>query len=161
MQYSLLTYRCHSPAFPLYSMNKYTIFYSLLLIIIIHELQLPPMKKIRAIDNYFLPAADLNKSRHFYGEILKLEVKFDFADKGMLAYKVGDDEPAIILKDINRFPDAKPSLLLEVADVKETYKQLQEQGVVFTKAPYRIQTGWAAELQDPAGNLIGITDYNK
>jgi predicted enzyme related to lactoylglutathione lyase len=119
------------------------------------------MQKIKAIDNYFLPAADLNKSRHFYKEILGLDVKFDFADKGMLAFKVGNDEPAIILKDVQKFPDAKPSLLLEVADVKETYKQLQEQGVIFTKAPYQIKTGWAAELQDPAGNTIGITDYNK
>ena len=117
--------------------------------------------KIKAIDNYFLPATDLDKSKHFYADTLGLDVKFDFADKGMLAFKVGNDEPAIILKDINRFPDAKPSLLLEVEDVKESYKQLLEQGVVFTKVPYRIQTGWAAELQDPAGNLIGITDYNK
>jgi predicted enzyme related to lactoylglutathione lyase len=142
-------------------MNKYTLFYSLLLIIIIHELKLPPMQKIKAIDNYFLPAADLNKSRHFYGDILGLEVKFDFGDKGMLAFKVGTDEPAIILKDTNRFPDAKPSLLLEVADVRETFKQLQEQGVIFTKSPYQIQTGWAADLQDPSGNIIGITDYKK
>ena len=81
-------------------MNKYAIFYSLLLIIIIHELQLLPMKKIKAIK-------------------------------------------------------------ITVANVQETYRQLQEQGVVFTKVPYRIQTGWAAELQDPAGNIIGITDYNK
>lgn len=72
-----------------------------------------------------------------------------------------NDEPAIILKDKTRFPHAKPSLLLQVADVKETYKELQQKGVVFTKAPYQIQTGWAAELQDPAGNIIGITDYNK
>jgi len=119
------------------------------------------MQKIKAIDNYFLPATDLNKSKHFYQQILGLDVKFDFSDKGMLAFKVGNEEPAIILKDTNRFPDAKPSILLEVTDVKETYKQLQEQGVVFTKAPYQIQTGWAAELQDPAGNIIGITDYNK
>jgi len=79
----------------------------------------------------------------------------------MIAFKVGNDEPAIILKDIAKFPDATPSLLLEVADVKTTYKQLQEQGVVFTNPPYQIKTGWAAELKDPSGNIIGITDYNK
>jgi predicted enzyme related to lactoylglutathione lyase len=55
----------------------------------------------------------------------------------------------------------KPSILLKVTDVKETYRQLQKQGVIFTKVPYQIKTGWAAELQDPAGNIIGITDYNK
>ncbi|SFD27347.1 hypothetical protein SAMN05518672_1011393 [Chitinophaga sp. CF118] len=118
------------------------------------------MQKITAIDNYFLPAADLNESRNFYREILGLEVKFDFTDKGMLAFKVGNDEPAIILKDTKHFPDTKPSLLLKVENVKETYKQLREQGVIFTKVPYQIKTGWAAELKDPAGNIIGITDYN-
>lgn len=86
------------------------------------------MQKVKAIDNYC-------------------------SDKGISAFKVGNDEPAI-------FPDAKPFLLLEVTDVKKTYKQLLQQGIVFTKTPYRIQTGWAAELQDPAGNIIGITDYN-
>jgi hypothetical protein len=43
-------------------MNKYAIFYSLLLIIIIHELNLPPMKKIKVDDNNCPPAACLNKS---------------------------------------------------------------------------------------------------
>jgi predicted enzyme related to lactoylglutathione lyase len=143
-------------------MNKYTrLFYFLVLLITIHQFSVKPtsMQKIKAIDNYFLPAADMNASRHFYGEILGLDVKFDFADKGLLAFKVGDDEPAIILKDTTHFPDAQPSLLLEVEDVKKTYQQLQGQGVIFTKAPYPIKTGWAAELKDPAGNIIGITDY--
>ncbi|WP_213086864.1 VOC family protein [Chitinophaga agrisoli] len=115
--------------------------------------------KILCIDNFFLPAHDLQESRRFYAQTLGLNVHFDFSEKGLLAFRVGNDEAAIILKDSAKFPDAKPVVLLQVTDVQELYNNLTAQGVHFTKTPYRINTGWAAELQDPAGNVIGITDY--
>jgi predicted enzyme related to lactoylglutathione lyase len=116
--------------------------------------------KILAIDNFFLPASDLQESRRFYAGTLELAVQFDFSDRGLLAFRVGKGEAAIILKDSNRFPGAKPSLLLQVTDVQQFYEELLAKNVTFTKKPYRINTGWAAELLDPAGNVIGITDYN-
>ena len=118
------------------------------------------MEKITAIDNYYLPAGDLQASRHFYEHILGLPLKFEFPQKGLLAFHVGEDEPAIILKDKQFFPEAQPAILLQVTDVRKLHEQLMEAGVTFLKAPYRIQTGWAADLIDPAGNHIGITDYN-
>jgi len=117
-------------------------------------------RQILCIDNVFLPASNLQESRHFYADTLGLPVKFDFSEKGLLAFQVGSDEAAIILKDSHRFPDARPALLLQVTDVQQLYTALAAQGVPFTKKPYRISTGRAAELQDPAGNVIGITDYN-
>jgi predicted enzyme related to lactoylglutathione lyase len=116
--------------------------------------------QILCIDNFFLPAANLQESRRFYADTLGLGVKFDFSEKGLLAFKVGNDEAAIILKDSTLYTDAKPAILLQVTDVQLLYAALVEKGVRFTKKPYRINTGWAAELQDPAGNVIGITDYN-
>lgn len=45
-------------------------------------------------DNFFLPAEDFEKSKHFFAEILGLEIKFDFSSMGMIAFKVGNEEAA-------------------------------------------------------------------
>ncbi|MFT3993566.1 MAG: VOC family protein [Dysgonomonas sp.] len=110
-------------------------------------------------DNVFLPADDMEQSMKFFSETLGLAVKFDFSDKGMVAYKVGDEEPAIILKDRKKFPDAKPTIWFEVQDVKDMYQKLKERGVSFLSKPFKIRTGWAVEFSDPSGNRLGITDY--
>lgn len=31
----------------------------------------------------------------------------------------------------------------------------------FLSEPLKIKTGWAVEFNDPSGNLLGITDYDK
>lgn len=116
--------------------------------------------KVLSIDNFFLPAHSLQESRRFYANTLELPVKFDFSERGLLAFRIGNDEAAIILKDTTRFPDAKTALLLHVTNVQQFYDELLPRGVAFTKKPYKINTGWAAELLDPSGNVIGITDYN-
>lgn len=46
--------------------------------------------------------------------MLGLAVKFDFSAKGMIAFTVGESEPAIILKDTARFPAAKPTIWLKL-----------------------------------------------
>ncbi|MCD7973198.1 MAG: VOC family protein [Candidatus Azobacteroides sp.] len=115
--------------------------------------------QIKNYDNFFLPAENLQESRSFYEKMLELPIKFDFSDKGMIAYKIGETEPAIILKDKGRFPDAVPTIWIEVRDVKETYRKLQENGVRFLSEPFQIKTGWAVEFTDPSGNRLGITDY--
>jgi predicted enzyme related to lactoylglutathione lyase len=112
-------------------------------------------------DNFFLPAEDLAASRAFYEKTLGLKIKFDFSGQGMLAFQVGDQEPAIILKDVRKFPGAKPTIWLVVADVKDTYAELKKQGVKFLSEPFPIKTGWAVEFEDPAGNRLGVTDYSK
>ncbi len=113
---------------------------------------------LKNYDNFFLPAADLEKGRKFYQEILGLPVKFDFSAHGLLAFSVGDEEPAIILRS---HPDVKPSILFEVDDVRVAYAELKAKGVNFLSEPYEINTGLAAEFEDPFGNRLGITDYSK
>ena len=109
-------------------------------------------------DNFFLPASDLEKGREFYQHVLGLPVKFDFSAHGLLAFNVGNEEPAIILRS---HPGTNPSILFEVDDVKKTYLDLKQRGVVFLSEPYEINTGLAAEFEDPFGNRLGITDYSK
>jgi predicted enzyme related to lactoylglutathione lyase len=110
-------------------------------------------------DNLFLPAENFDESKRFYSEILGLETKFEFAAQGMIAFKVGNEEPAIILKDKNKFPDVKPTIWIEVDDVKKQYLQLKSKGVKFLSEPFKIRTGWAVEFVDPSGNNLGIADY--
>jgi len=115
---------------------------------------------LNSYDNYFLPVDDLATAKDFYQKI-GLTLKFDFSDMGMVAYNVGDDEPAIILKDRHQFPDAKPTVWFVVDDVTAEYAKLCEKGVRFVSDPFRIHTGMAVEFEDPYGNRLGITDYAK
>ncbi|WP_293907621.1 MULTISPECIES: VOC family protein [unclassified Sphingobacterium] len=109
-------------------------------------------------DNFFLPAEDLERAKEFYGNQLGLETKFDFSDKGMTAFKIGDNEPAIILSTGQH---AKPAIWFKVADVKTAYEHLKNKGIVFLSEPFEIMTGLAVEFNDPFGNRLGITDYSK
>jgi predicted enzyme related to lactoylglutathione lyase len=112
-------------------------------------------------DNFFLPSNDLKKGKAFYQDLLGLQVKFDFSSMGMIALKVGDNEPAIILKDTSKFPDAKPTIWFVVDNVQNEYNRLTEKGLRFLSEPFPIQTGLAVEFEDPYGNRLGLTDYSK
>ncbi len=113
---------------------------------------------LKNYDNFFLPATDLTSARTFYADTLGLPVKFDFSARGLLAFQVGDEEAAIILRS---HPDAKPAILFEVDDVRAAYSELKEKGVKFLSEPYEINTGLVVEFEDPFGNRLGITDYSK
>jgi len=111
-------------------------------------------------DNLFLPANNMEESMKFYSEVLGLSLKFDFSNIGMVAYNVGNQEPAIILKDVSKYPDIKPTIWFEVENVKKLHEELKGKGITFISEPFRIKTGWAVEFHDPSGNRLGIADYN-
>lgn len=79
----------------------------------------------------------------------------------MSAFNVGAEEPAIILKDKNKFSDAKPTIWFVINKVQEVYEALKDKGIHFTSEPFRIRTGNAVEFEDPFGYRLGITDYCK
>ncbi len=112
-------------------------------------------------DNFFLPVDDMEQAKQYYEKALGLKMKFNFADMGMVAYNVGEEEPAIILKDKNIFKDMKPTIWFVVDNVKEEYKEMKEKGIDFLSEPYKIKTGIAVEFEDPFGNRLGITDYTE
>ena len=114
---------------------------------------------IKNYDNIFLPADNYNESAQFYSDVLGLEKKFEFAEQGMVAFKVGDEEPAIILKDKTKMPETQPTLWIEVEDARAIYEKLKMKDVLFFSEPFRIRTGWAVEFSDPSGNRLGFTDY--
>ena len=107
---------------------------------------------MKGYDNFFLPVDDLDAAKRFYGGALGLDLKFDFSDSGMSAYRVGQEEPAIILKD-------KSVTWFEVSDVKAQYRRMRADGIAFLSEPFHMRTGWTAEFEDPFGNRLGITNY--
>lgn len=112
-------------------------------------------------DNFFLGVNNLEDAKEYYQNVLGLKLKFDFSNKGMAAFNIGNEEPAIILKDKKVFEDIKPTIWFEVESVEKEYKRLLENGVQFLSKPFKIMTGMAVEFEDPFGNRLGITDYAK
>jgi predicted enzyme related to lactoylglutathione lyase len=116
------------------------------------------MSIINNYDNFFLPVENLDTAKEFYKNKLGLGIKFDFADKGMTAFKVGSNEPAIIVSTIE---NAKPAIWFTVDNVQEAYQDLKQKGVIFLSEPFEIMTGLCVEFTDPFGNKLGLTDYCK
>jgi predicted enzyme related to lactoylglutathione lyase len=116
------------------------------------------MSIIKDYDNYFLPAGNLETAKEFYQNKLGLDIKFDFSERGMVAFKVGDNEPAIIL---SKADNVRPAILFTVDDVWLAYKELKQKGVQFLSEPFEIMTGLSIEFVDPFGNKFGLTDYSK
>ena len=112
-------------------------------------------------DNFFLGVDNLEDSKKQYGDILGLNLKFDFSNNGMIAYNIGKEEPAIILKDKKYFENMKPTIWFVVVNVREEYKKMKGRGISFLSEPFEIKTGFAVEFEDPFGNRLGITDYCK
>ena len=108
-------------------------------------------------DKFFLPSDNLDTAKDFYKNKLGLDIKFDFSEKGMVAFKVGDNEPAIIMpKEVN----AKPAIWFTVENVRQAYEELKTKGVQFISEPFEIMTGLSVEFNDPFCNKLGLTDYS-
>ena len=116
------------------------------------------MSIIKDYDNYFLPADNLETAKEFYQNKLGLDIKFDFSERGMVAFKVGDNEPAIIL---SKADNVRPAILFTVDDVWLAYKELKQKGVQFLSEPFEIMTGLSIVFVDPFGNKFELTDYSK
>lgn len=116
---------------------------------------------MKKYDNFFLPVDNYEECKKFYSEILGMKIKFEFEMQGMVAFGVGNEEPAIILKDKTKFPNAKPAIWIEIEDVEILYNKLKDRGIRFNSQPFKIRTGWAVEFVDPTGNTLGLVDYKE
>jgi len=120
--------------------------------------------RILGIDNILFAVGDLTQARVFYETYLGLPVKFVVAEAGLVAYRLGEEEPGLLLRvqGIEPTPPrATPRVWLEVADARAAAQQLETLGVPLLKEPWEVGTGWIVEIADPWGNVIGLTDYLK
>jgi predicted enzyme related to lactoylglutathione lyase len=120
------------------------------------------MINVLGVDNVLLDVGDLEVARGFYGGRLGLGVKFDFPEAGVVGFRLGDEEPGLLVRsgDVPLGPPRpSPRLWLEVPDARAAGTALTAAGVTLVAEPTELRTGWVVEVADPWGNVIGLTDY--
>ena len=120
--------------------------------------------EILGVDNVLLSVGDLAIALEFYGRQLALPLKFQMPDLGIAGFRLGPEEPGLFVRagDVARQgPRDSPRVWLEVADARHAASELQAGGIQPLAEPFEVATGWAVEIADPWGNVIGLTDYTK
>ena len=123
--------------------------------------------KVLGIDNVFLPVGDLTQAVQFYQDLLGLPVAKRFDHMKTVLFQIGDETPGLgVAETVVETPVAgaaatagQQKVWLEVADARGAADELIAAGVVLINPPMQIPTGWAVEVSDPWGNIIGLTDY--
>jgi len=120
--------------------------------------------EVLGVDNIMLAVGDLGQARAFYESTLGLPVKFAVPQAGVVGYRLGPEEPGLMIR-VQSLPPSPPRdtprVWLEVRDARVAAAALREKGARILGEPMEILTGWAVELADPWGNVLGLTDYVK
>jgi predicted enzyme related to lactoylglutathione lyase len=120
--------------------------------------------EVLGIDNVMLAVGDLQQARAFYESILGLPVKFAVPQAGVVGYQLGGEEPGLMIR-LQSLPASPardtPRIWLEVRDARAAATALRRKGARLLAEPMEILTGWAVEVADPWGNVLGLTDYVK
>jgi predicted enzyme related to lactoylglutathione lyase len=122
--------------------------------------------EILGVDNVLFAVGDFARARDFYANRVGLEVKFEFAEIGIVGFRLGPEEPGLVVRVQPDLADkaadpASARLWLEVADARAAGAQLIEAGLEPVGEAREINTGWVIEFADPWGNVVGLTDYLK
>src|ERR671936_2010857 len=119
---------------------------------------------VLGVDNIMLAVGNLEEARSFYESTLGLPVKFAVPQAGVVGYRLGKEEPGLMIR-VQAFapspPRDTPRIWLEVKDARAAAAALRQKGARILGEPMEILTGWAVELADPWGNVLGLTDYVK
>lgn len=117
---------------------------------------------ILGIDNIVIDVSDLDQARHFYGTILGLTERYAFPDRGVIGYRIGEEQPGLIVRTrstANHAGGCGPQIWLEVKNAADAAGHLATRGAVPLGPAIKIKTGWVIEVADPFGNVIGLADY--
>ncbi len=120
--------------------------------------------EVLGVDNIMLGVGDLDAARAFYEGALGLPVKFAFPQAGIVGYRLGAEEPGLLLRAqplAEAPPRETPRVWLEVPDARAAAAALRSSGIAPLGEPREINTGWVVEVADPWGNVLGLTDYAK
>jgi predicted enzyme related to lactoylglutathione lyase len=120
--------------------------------------------EVLGVDNIMLAVGDLEQARAFYESTLGLPVKFAVPQAGVVGYRLGPEEPGLMIR-VQSLPPSPPRdtprVWLEVKDARAAAAALRQRGAHILGQPMEILTGWTVELADPWGNVLGLTDYVK
>lgn len=120
--------------------------------------------EVLGVDNIMLAVGDFEQARAFYESTLRLPVKFAVPQAGVVGYRLGAEEPGLMIRVQAMTPSPPrdtPRVWLDVKDARAAAAALREKGARILGEPMEILTGWAVELADPWGNVLGLTDYVK
>jgi lactoylglutathione lyase len=111
---------------------------------------------VGAISTVMLVVADMDRSVHFYRDVLGLQPRFESRHFSSLAAG-----PVILGLhgeggDVRAAPTAGVSFGFDVEDISGTVAALRERGVEVVDEPRRENFGWLALLADPDGYLIQL-----
>ena len=109
------------------------------------------MFEVLGVDNVLHAVGDLEEAQAFYGKTLGLPLKFSLPEAGIALYRLGSDEAGLLIRSQDHVP---PRVWLEVADARAAAQLLG-------RVASEIHTGWVVEVEDPWGNVVGLTDYLK
>ncbi|CAL9539093.1 VOC family protein [Streptomyces sp. enrichment culture] len=121
--------------------------------------------ELLGFDNVLLPVGDLGEAVGFY-QRAGFTVGFRLDEAGIALLKVGGETPGILLRQEDLLGHRPPPwhsarIWLEVPDARVAARALGNAGIALLDEPFPVATGWAAEIADPWGNVIGFTDYTK
>ncbi|MEU6607813.1 VOC family protein [Streptomyces shenzhenensis] len=121
--------------------------------------------ELLGFDHVLLPVGDLGEAVGFY-ERAGFAVGFRFDEGGITQLKVGGETPGILLRVEEGCghrppPWSAPRIWLEVPDARVAARAFADAGIGTLDEPFAVATGWAVEIADPWGNVIGFTDYSK
>ena len=115
--------------------------------------------KVLGVDNVFLPVGDLTQAVTFYRDTVGLPVAKRFDEIGMILFRIGDETPGLGVGVTESPVAGGQKVWFEVPDARAAAEELSAKGVIPSTPPFPIPTGWAFEVRDPWGNVIGFTDY--
>ncbi len=124
----------------------------------------PAALDVLGVDNILLAVGDLVVALGFYRDRLGLPVKFQLPVIGIACFRLGPEEPGLIVRAgavHERSARETPRVWLEVRDARAAAVELVHRGVTPLNEAFEVATGWAVEVADPWGNVIGLTDYTK
>jgi len=115
--------------------------------------------KVLGMDNVFVPVDDLARAVEFYRDVLGFPVAKRFDQLSMALFQVGDETPGLGVGVSGTAGGGAQKIWYEVADARAAAEELSANGIQPLRPPFRIPTGWAFEIRDPWGNILGFTDY--
>lgn len=118
------------------------------------------MTTVLGFDNVFIEVGDLDEALAFYTGRLGLPLHKRFDAMSMALLSVGGETPGLGVGAVERPRAGGQKIWFEVDDARAAAAELEVKGITPLSPPFRIPTGWAFEVRDPWGNVIGMTDYS-
>ena len=113
-------------------------------------------RMVTGVDFVMISTSDIERARHFYGEVLGLEASKQWGDMPAYEYETGSLTLAVC--DMTAFGQEntvnRQPLALQVADAHAARKALEAQGVAFTGDTIDSGVCHMAIFHDPDGNAL-------